>query len=255
MAHDIPVPGSSPGTAGDPGVPGPSRWNAPCYLDIQNGQGASQPGICDSVRLVGRWHQLVLLVAAALGLAGCLLLSDPVNKAPTVTVSYQGMPIYRGQNVEFTATVKDDRDAPSLLELRWDVLSPKDGDPKTGSGGTCLTIGAADWRKGIVPSRLDQPFSHKFDDVLATKCVCAEVTDSKGAKGYGCSQPIKPSNPVPIPVITDESGALSGDMRRLCSQIRLLGANKADLPASDPLSYTWTMQYSGMDAAGRSVQL
>jgi hypothetical protein len=204
---------------------------------------------------VGRWHQLFLLVAAALGLAGCLLLSDPVNKAPTVTVSYQGLPIYRGQTVEFTATVKDDRDAPSDLELRWDVLSPKDGDPKTGSDGSCLTIGAADWRKGIVPSRLDQPFSYKFDDVLAAKCVCAEVTDSKGAKAYACSQPIKPSNPTPVPVITDESGALSGDTRRLCSQIRLFGENKADLPTSDPLSFKWTMQYSGTDAAGRSVQL
>jgi hypothetical protein len=203
---------------------------------------------------VRRWHQLALLVAAALGLAGCLLLSDPVNKAPTVTVSYPGLPIYRSQTVDFSATVKDDRDAPSQLELRWDVLSPKDADPKVGNDGTCLTIGAADWRKGLPVARLDQPFQYKFDDADA-KCVCAEVTDSKGAKGYGCSQPIKPSNPVPVPAITDESGASSGDLRRLCSQIRLFGENKAEWPAVDPLAYKWSVQYSGDDSAGRSVQL
>lgn len=196
---------------------------------------------------MGRWHQLVLL-AAALGLAGCLLLSDPVNKAPTVTVSTPSSPIYRNKAVEFTATVNDDHDAPAVLELRWDVFDPKDPDDKS-----CLSVGAADWRKGIAVARFDEPFVHVFD-ALAPKCVCAEVTDSKGAKGYGCSRLIKPSIPVPVPVITDESGASSGDLRRLCSQIRL-SAEKSDFPAGDPVAYTWTMQYSGDAPAGRSVHL
>ncbi len=203
---------------------------------------------------MGRWHQLLLLIAAALGLAGCLLLSDPVNKVPSVTVSYQGLPIYRNQTVRFTANVNDDQDAAPVLELRWDVLDPKDGDPTTGNDGTCLTIGAADWRKGISPTRLDQPFEHAFD-VPAAKCVCAEVTDSKGAKGYGCSQPIKPSSPIPVPVITDVSGASSGGTRRLCSQIRLFGQNKSESSTADPLVYKWTMQYAGDHPAGRAVEL
>jgi hypothetical protein len=55
-------------------------------------------------------------------------------------------------------------------------------------------------------------------------------------------------------VITDESGASSGDLRRLCSQIRL-SAEKSQVQEGDPLAYKWSVQYAGDSAAGRSVQL
>jgi len=252
MLRDIPAPGLSPLGPGSPGVPGPWDWNTPCYLLIQNGQGAFEPGICDSFPAVGRWHQLFLVFAAALGLAGCLLFSDPVNRAPTVTVSAPDLPVYRKKDVKFTAAVKDDRDNPSSLELRWDVLDPKwdELDPKVAS---CPSLGPADWRKGLPTTPPDRPFVYAFD-TLETKCVCAEVTDGKGAKGYGCSQPIKPSNPPPVAVITDGSGLLSGEPRRLCAQIKL-SAEKSDFPVGDPVLYKWGVQYTGSYPAGRSVQL
>jgi hypothetical protein len=191
---------------------------------------------------VGRWHELVLVFAAALGLAGCLLFSDPVNKAPTVTVSTPASPIYRDTTVEFAATVKDDRDSPSDLQLRWHVF------PTTEQ--SCLWISSGDWpRGGIQSAPTDQPFPYKFDSVDTMNCVCAQVTDSKGAQGYGCSQAIRAATPVPVAVIKDESGLLSGQARRLCSQIKL-SAEDSKFPTGDLVQYRWSLQ-----SAGRPVPL
>lgn len=195
---------------------------------------------------MGRWHQLVLVFAAALGLAGCLLFADPINKAPTVTVSTPASPVYRGQTVEFTATVKDDRDPTSDLKVRWHVFSS--------SQASCLWISPIDWPGGISADAPDKAFSWKFDGVDQVNCVCAQVTDGKGAQGYGCSQPIRAATPVPVAVIEDASGLLSGQSRRLCSQIQL-SAESSRFPDGDPVQYTWSLRYAGDSAAGRSVTL
>ena len=207
-------------------------------------QGASQHCICDSFSAVGRWHQHSLVLAAALGVSGCLLFADPVNKAPAVKdISTKAAVIYRDQPVDFWATVSDDKDSPSALQLRWHEF-------EAGETKSCLWVTPNQWPTGIKTSPLDAPYSFKAES-LKTMCLCAQVTDSNGASGYGCSLPIKP---VALPPdITDDSGVASNIDRPLCSQVRL-SAHNADYPTGSPVQFNWTIQYSGTDANGKSVQ-
>jgi hypothetical protein len=195
---------------------------------------------------VGRWHQQGLVLAAALGVSGCLLFADPINKAPTVTLSTDVTVFYRNQQpaAEFWATVKDDRDATSLLQLRWHEFSPKNPqDP------SCLAITAKDWPGGIPTAPLDRPYAFTAK-TLEVKCLCAQVTDSNGASGYACSLPIMPKNLPLVAVLSDDSGALSNQPRALCSQIHLSAQDPGE-----PARFSWTLQYSGTYPTGKAVQL
>ncbi len=192
---------------------------------------------------MGRWHQHSLVLAAALGVSGCLLFADPINKAPTVTIKTQATVIYRNSSVDFTATVSDDKDPPAALQLRWSVFPAKEN--------ACKWVTAAQFLPGIAATPIDEPYSFE-PTTLDITCVCAEVTDRSGATGSACYPPIKPV--IPTPVIVDESGALSGQARPRCSQIHLFAEN-TDYPSGDPLQTSWTIEYSGSDPTGSSVQL
>jgi hypothetical protein len=216
---------------------------------FRNGQGAFWQSICDSVPAVGRWHLLLLGLAATLGFSGCLLFAGPINKAPTVTVSTPVKPYYRGQPLLFWATVKDDHDDTATLQLRWHEFN---------TNANCLEFASANWPSDILTSAVNSPFSFTPTDPNLTSCVCAQVTDSKGAQGYGCASPITAENPVPIVRIVDESGGQSGDTRRLCSSIKLSADVKlpgnVSVPAGDTLEYEWRVRYSGSYSAGKSPQ-
>lgn len=195
---------------------------------------------------MGRWCQprFLLPFVAALGLSGCLLFSDPVNKAPTVSITSDSSVIYRGQDVVFTATVSDDHDPLLLIQLRWSTLAAK--------GGSCLGITAADWPRDSSSVSADRTYA---PSTLTTgTCVCAQATDTHGASGYACYGPINPITPTPRAVITDESGLLSGASRPLCSQIRL-SAESSVYPDGDPITLVWDLQSSSSDPLAKNVQL
>jgi hypothetical protein len=194
---------------------------------------------------VGRSHQVSLVLAAALGLAGCLLFSDPINKAPTVTVLGGESLIYRNQPATFTARVADDKDPPFALGLRWNKFDAQ--------GESCQWITHASWPSTLPWGPTDVSFTFTPSTVKVA-CVCAEVIDSNGATGQACSPPITPINPAPTAIITDESGALSNQRRALCSSIRL-SAEKSASPSGDPLQFEWFLDYSGDDPAGKSIKL
>lgn len=163
-----------------------------------------------------------------------------------MTISTQASVIYRNKPVDFVATVSDDKDGPSTLQVRWSAMYP--------TNQSCAGIGASDWPYGISPSPADVPFTFKATSLSFT-CLCAQVTDSQGASGYACYGPFKAQTPPPDAKITDLSGATSGQPRRLCSQISL-SAKDSSFPPGDPVQYTWGVQYSGSDpAAGKSAQL
>jgi hypothetical protein len=198
------------------------------------------------VQAVGRSHQVSLALAAALAWSGCLLFSDPINKAPTVTVTTNDDPIYRNQTATFFATVADDQDPSTALKLRWCEFDA-DGQGSCNSVPTAWPAACLDLR----PSSATYTFKPQ---TVATTCVCAQVVDSKGATGQGCAAPVTPINPAPIAIITDDSGALSNRPRSMCSSIRL-SAESSESPSGDPLQFEWTLEYSGGDPVGKSVQL
>jgi hypothetical protein len=203
---------------------------------------------------VGRLPRAYLAITAALGLSGCLLFTDPINKAPVVTIHQVTNSVVRGSPAEFTATVADE-DKPQSWQLDWAVFNFKN------SG--CAGITAADWASPTVNIETkDSTASYLFPaQTLETVCLCARATDHNGATGQSCL-PITPVNPTPIATIEDVSGILSGQPRPLCSQVHLsVSAERSTFPTDDHLlsgehvQFDWSLTYSGVDAAGKSVQL
>jgi hypothetical protein len=184
-------------------------------------------------------------------LSGCLLFTDPINKAPVVTIHQVTNSVVRGRDAEFRATVADE-DKPQSWQLDWAVFDLK-------SPG-CAGITAADWASPTVDivssdSAVTYPFTAQ---TLETVCLCARATDHNGAAGQSCLS-ITPVNPTPKATIEDVSGIPSGQPRPLCSQIHL-SAENSTFPTGDQLlgehvQFDWNLTYTGADAAGKPVQL
>ncbi len=187
-------------------------------------------------------------VALVLGLSGCLLFTDPINKAPVVTIHSPAGPIYRGENAVFTVTVQDDRDDASTMQVRWaEFGSQNDG---------CGAITAASWstvNPQDYPLRSnDAPYT-LTPQTLDVICLCVQAIDHDGASTQPCVR-VAPVLAKPAVTITDASGAVSGQARPLCSQIQLL-ANISTPTTGDQVAYNWTLQYSGANPAGKNTQL
>ncbi|HEX7598849.1 MAG TPA: hypothetical protein VF518_11585 [Polyangia bacterium] len=197
-------------------------------------------------RLPKAWFSFV----AALGLSGCLF-TDPINKAPAVTMATSTPPEqwFRGSTVEFRATATDDSDAPSGILLKWVDFNSND------SG--CAWITAATWTSGKAVSGCSGTGSEvPCDYVLSSseaKCLCVQAADHQGATAQAC-QRIKPLTPTPIAVITNDSGQPLGSAFPLYSNIRLSAENSIFAPG-DPVSFSWDLQYTGTDSTGKSVKL
>jgi hypothetical protein len=183
-----------------------------------------------------------LAFTAALGLSGCLLFTDPINKAPVVTIHQVDSPVVFGLPAEFTVTVTDDRDNPPPLMVEWKEFNY----PTAG----CESITNPTWGISQSPP-LDRSVSYMLTaESMAPSCLCARATDHNGATGMTCAK----ISPVPVATIVDVSGALSKQQRRLCSQVHL-SAENSNFPAGDKVDFKWSIQYEGADPAGRSVQL
>ncbi len=187
-----------------------------------------------------------LAFTAALGLSGCLLFTDPINEAPVVTIDEHPDPVFRGVQTEFTATVKDE-DSPGSIVLAWAEFGP---DPVLQG---CDWITPAAWVPAPSNERkLDSSAPYKFTG-SSLVCLCVQATDHYGASGQACHR-IEPKPAAPSARIEDVSGALSGATRPLCSQVQL-SAESSTFPAGDQLQFDWSIQYSGSDPSGTSVQL
>jgi hypothetical protein len=196
---------------------------------------------------VGRSPRAYLAFTAALGLSGCLLFTDPINEAPTVTIDPHSDPVILGVPAEFTATVTDDKDNPAFLLLEWAEF--------TIQLGGCNFVTQATWGSANrTSSQMDSAAPYQLTaDSVTPLCLCARTTDHNGAMGIGCTT--KPITPIPVATIMDVSGAPSGPPQRpLCSQVHLLADNSTFTPG-DHLQFTWTLSYAGTDPAGKSVQL
>jgi hypothetical protein len=207
---------------------------------------ALQHGICGSVPAVGRSRQICLVFAATLGLSGCLLFSDPINKAPTVKISLVNPTpvVYRDQDLYFTAALSDDRDPVSALSLRWNEFPVKGDAAKACSG--------LSWPSGVPTSSPYDQYEFEASSLSVT-CLCAQVTDKNGATGQDCYR-IAPQNQPLAAAITDVSGAISNTNRPLCSEIHL-SAESSNYPDQDSITFTWQMLYAGTDTAGKSISL
>ena len=203
---------------------------------------------CDSVPRVGRSLRASCAFAAALGLSGCLLFTDPINKGPIVTIHPPSDAITRGIPAQFVASV-DDEDSPSSLLLTWGEFDPKNGG--------CGWITAATWvsvRKESSPLDSYAPYlftAQSLDQV----CLCVRTTDHNGAMGLKCLvDPITPVNSPPVANIVDVAGVLSGQARSLCSQVHL-SAEGSKVPEGDKLDFQWDVQNSTSDPSAKLPQL
>jgi len=196
---------------------------------------------------VGRSPRACLAFTAALGLSGCLLFTDPINKAPVVTIVQVTDPVFRGSPAEFTASVTDDKDSQASLSLEWAEFDSQLPN--------CKWVTPDTWALHYKSTNQDSFGPYEFTaDSSAKVCVCARTTDHNGATGIGCSNAITPTNSKPVATIVDVSGVASGQPRPLCSQVHL-SAENPNLPTGDQLQFNWTLQYTGSDSRGKSVQL
>ncbi|MBN2573960.1 MAG: hypothetical protein JXP73_05285 [Deltaproteobacteria bacterium] len=164
-----------------------------------------------------------------------------------VSIDVSSTQITRGEPVDFTATVSDDRDSPNQLVIEWAEFESENQG--------CDWIGKEAWatpRKGPVRRASDTPYEFVAES-MEIVCLCVRATDDDGASGQAC-QRIEPANFEPKAVITDVSGKASGVPRPLCSQVHL-SAEKSQYPAGDQIDLNWTIAYSGAGAGGMSVTL
>jgi len=181
-----------------------------------------------------------------LGLSGCLLFTDSINKAPHVKIDEHGDPVIRGTLTAFTATVTDEDSQASLL-VYWAEFKSK-----TQQGCTWVTPAAWEAHDTTAVLHVDVPYpftAQSLDEV----CLCARVTDHNGAAGQDCRD-INPVPSTPVATIVDVSGDPSEKRRPLCSQIHLSAENSIFWP-TDKIQFNWTIRYDGSDPSAKSVQL
>ena len=206
-------------------------------------RGASSYGICDNFPTVGRLQQALFTFIAALELSGCLLFTDPINKAPVVTITGPSAPV-RGTQTDYFALVSDDQGSPS--SLNWAEFASQDQ--------SCLWITAAAWASQSSQSLArDRPYAF-MAQTLDVVCLCVQATDPYGATGQAC-QRIAPINSKPTANITDESVLPQGQPTHpLCSTVHL-SAKNSTYPANDQVQFNWSMQFAGTNPTGNTIQL
>jgi hypothetical protein len=202
---------------------------------------------CASVGSVTRSVRAVAYLTL-LSSAGCLLFSDPINTAPTVslsctqeafsTVCAQGQEppsFFRQANVQFQATVSDPNQDASTLELAWYVT--QDCEPVPSGLAAGPKVGLTQF-----------PF---LPTDLGHVCVTAVVTDRQGASAKASRDfevvdqpPVAGLDVVPTAgLVLPEPGQPL--MLPLFAKVTFTGAGSKD-PDDDPnqLTYGWSV-YSG----------
>jgi len=198
---------------------------------------------------VGRLpRHLILLfsLSGVLGLAGCILFTDPINEAPVVTIDPPSEPVVSGSDspVGIVGRATDDQDSEGSLGLYWKVFD----NPKNQG---CGWITTADWA-GVPTAPPGDGAYYSFQPASPnTVCVCLRATDHNGASSFKCLA-LTPSNPPPVATIVDASipSFGTGKTRPLCSQVHLSAAGLT-IPPGDTPTFKWTMDYEGNDSSGK----
>jgi hypothetical protein len=176
---------------------------------------------------------MLLLCLLASETAGCLLFTDPINTAPTISITTQDDPnnLLRSKTASFTADAFDPDQSADSLKFDWY------------QGKTCdkaLNTPPAPSSPGLVPFRF-RPTE------LGTGCVAVVVTDNRGATAKATLiYEVVDQAPIAVLEIQPSAGqpaAINGQPYPLAlySQITLSGANSKD--PDDPdiklLSLIW----------------
>jgi hypothetical protein len=198
------------------------------------------------VALVGR--SLPAYLAFSGLLSGCLLFTDPINRAPVVSINGPTTPITRGVPAEFYATVSDDRDNISLLVIEWAEFDAKNQG--------CDWIDKSAWAKELYNANLTLASTAPYELVasdMQPSCLCVRATDHDGASSQACERVQAAAAQVQA-VITEVSSVSIGQPRSLCSEIHLTAENSV-YPRGDQIQFDWTFQYPGTDTSGKPPQL
>jgi hypothetical protein len=197
---------------------------------------------------VVRLPRALYVLPAALGLSGCLLFTDPVNKAPVVTFDQQLSSVYVGDSVDLTVHVADEDD-PSALHVRWAEFPIEDNQG-------CEVITAAKWndsRYVMTPYQsVGAPYDFSPTEPTVT-CLCAQAVDHHGASGQGCLR-ITSEIPTPVASITDFGGKAIPAQAPKCARMQL-SALTSRFVASDTIKFVWTLDYAGTDPRGSQIPL
>jgi hypothetical protein len=182
-------------------------------------------------------------------MSGCLLFTDPINRAPEVDIVIPQDPVERGRTAYFYVNGSDDRDNFTSIYVEWGEFAARNEG--------CGWITKADWGQAQKSKPLrDSSAAYEFkSDSVGMLCLCVMATDRDGAKALDCER-IDPVNVVPVPQIIDASGALSGQTRPLCSSIHLSAEESIfSTETGDAVEFHWGLEYSGSDAVGISAQI
>ena len=192
---------------------------------------------------MGRLQQALFTFIAALELSGCLLFTDPINKAPVVKSIAGPLSPFRGDTATYSADVSDDQDGPENIDLKWAQFQP-DGN------GSCLYATAPTvWISTTAkPASLDVPYIVAIQ-TLDVVCVCVQAIDHNGATTQFCDR-VTPVNPKPVATLSDVSLPPGQTTHPLCSNVHVFGASPTS-PAGDKLEFDWT----GRDPAGNDLQI
>ena len=175
-------------------------------------------------------------------MSGCLLFTDPINKAPTVSITGPDQ-VTRGIEALYTADAQDE-DSPASLDIEWAEFG------SANQGCDSITPDFWPWQARKGPYRFASTAAYPFKaEDTNVACLCVRATDHYGAFGQTC-KPITPVNQPPIAKIVDVSGVLTNQTRQLCSQIEL-SPEQSRFPLGDQIAYNW----AGTDPNGSNVQL
>src|SRR5436190_1463703 len=130
--------------------------------------------LCGTVAPVTSVRAVVALAWISPLLGGCLLYTDEINEAPSLTIEASTVEPFRGMDTTVTAQVSDDRDRPEVLGITWvksEAACPADpgaAPPPAGPGAT--------------PGRGLLQYVLKIES-FGPVCLFARATDSEGASG------------------------------------------------------------------------
>ena len=208
------------------------------------------------MQAVGRSLQAYLAFSALLGWSGCLLFTDPINKAPHVSIVPPQGDVVVGTPADFRVDndskdkLSDDRDSPSELVIEWAEFD------STNEGCDWITKPkwASDFKTppGITPLDRYAPYPFNAQD-RTIACVCVRATDRDGAWSFTCDR-VAPVDAGLLATITDDSNIASDQSRPLCSEVSL-SAEQSTYPKGDQIQFDWAISYGGSDPNGKNVQL
>jgi hypothetical protein len=185
--------------------------------------------LCGTVAPVTSVRAVLALAFISSLVGGCLLYTDEINEAPSLTIETSTLEPFRGTETTVTAQASDDRDRPEALEITW-VKSegPCPADP-----------GAAPPPSGpsSTPARGLLQFVLKIES-FGPVCLFARATDSEGASGPWRHRQFQGKNRAPRAAFEVSPRPRADGSIPLYSRVLLSPAKSVD-DDGDPLSFQW----------------